>query len=71
MEGTTSLLGLTIILQFHILGGCDNGAALSATHSRHCGKKNKDRRSKDHSAAIKIFLQGSKVKYVCECAVQI
>lgn len=65
VERTATLLGLTIILQFHILSGCDNGATLSATHCWHW-QKNKDRRSKDHSPAIKIFLQGSNVIYVSE-----
>lgn len=72
MKRAATLLGLTIILQFQILAGCDNGATLSATHCRH-RQKNKDRRSKDHSPAIKILIQGSDVlcesKYVSVCRV--
>lgn len=41
VEGATPLLGLTVILQFHMLAGCDKGATLSATHCRFCQKKTK------------------------------
>lgn len=41
-ERTATLRGLTIILQFHILAECDNGAALSATRCWYCQKTKTD-----------------------------